>query len=255
MTTQARHEIEQLRDTLRERAQHFYTWGDEAEAGGYECSASNRRGYASACVEAAEDLDSLLSALLAEVPPLTDGLLKAAWLDGFRDEHVRDEESAWRHSETRIRLAEAPASQGHVWLWDDIVGCYRCNGCLVRGDRPHGPICPRPVVAEVPPPPEQMITWCLCAPVTGGFLALNPKCPVHAQPAPPPEQGWRDIESAPKDGSEVILGRPGHVAFCFYGRGCGDRWAMADDASDLGWDPTHWQPLPSPPPEQRKEEQ
>src|ERR1041384_6765606 len=66
--------------------------------GGYECSASNRRGYASACVEAAEDLDSLLSALLAEVPPLTDGLLKAAWLDGFRDEHVRDEESAWPHS-------------------------------------------------------------------------------------------------------------------------------------------------------------
>jgi len=45
----------------------------------------------------------------------------------------------------------APAT-AHAWLWDDIAGVYRCNGCLVRSDRPHGPTCPKPAPATAEEP-------------------------------------------------------------------------------------------------------
>jgi hypothetical protein len=61
--------------------------------------------------------------------------------------------------------------------------------------------------------------------------------------------GWRDIESAPKDGSEVL---------CFVGPGYVGgvimlRWEMHDghwawnDWDYDTWEPTHWMPLPTPP--------
>lgn len=72
-------------------------------------------------------------------------------------------------------------------------------------------------------------------------------------------QAWRDIATAPKDGTTVLLYR--EVApFTVVGYG---RWEEAfgisgwisygfhrggDDASNLGLaSPTHWQPLPAPP--------
>ena len=62
---------------------------------------------------------------------------------------------------------------------------------------------------------------------------------------------WKEIESAPKDGSEVIVFADGELFFvrwaCFYGRryawhtgfSCADEGPACVDA------PTHWMPAPS----------
>jgi len=31
----------------------------------------------------------------------------------------------------------------HDWRWDEVSQVYRCWDCLVRGDKPHGPVCPK----------------------------------------------------------------------------------------------------------------
>jgi hypothetical protein len=66
-------------------------------------------------------------------------------------------------------------------------------------------------------------------------------------------EGWQPIETAPKDGHEVIIATWGSAGRC-----CADvcYWSD-DDYNDLGpswrfwrWSmltPTHWMPLPSPP--------
>tara|TARA_R110000772_G_scaffold201302_2_gene311663 strand:+ start:516 stop:815 length:300 start_codon:yes stop_codon:yes gene_type:complete len=54
---------------------------------------------------------------------------------------------------------------------------------------------------------------------------------------------WLPIETAPRDGTELLLWQRGV--------GCGVSWWGHDpDNEDLGWykfNPTHWMPLPSPP--------
>lgn len=73
--------------------------------------------------------------------------------------------------------------------------------------------------------------------------------------------GWRDIESAPKDGTRVLLAEPIEGGFEM---SVGWWRPYINDSSDAGWmdgtvqswayeentilHPTHWQPLPSPPP-------
>ena len=39
--------------------------------------------------------------------------------------------------------ATAPekAGEAHDWRWDEVFNVPRCNRCLVRGDKAHGPIC------------------------------------------------------------------------------------------------------------------
>ena len=73
--------------------------------------------------------------------------------------------------------------------------------------------------------------------------------------------GWRPIESAPRDGNEILLGiaEPnGAVCAGFwhdgsecYGHQGGAGWFSEDDRCNLltasNWHPTHWQPLPLPP--------
>lgn len=82
--------------------------------------------------------------------------------------------------------------------------------------------------------------------------------------------GWRDIESAPKDGSYIVAwGKPCSSAdegpwvtrWQDYGEGsiALERWKSGDGPKGTfwhsepvnnwtnGWKPTHWQPLPSPP--------
>ena len=60
------------------------------------------------------------------------------------------------------------------------------------------------------------------------------------------EQQWLPIESAPKDGTEILLYSLGDVGVCYW----------RDDEVMTGWTwglgkafglPTHWQPLPPPP--------
>lgn len=65
---------------------------------------------------------------------------------------------------------------------------------------------------------------------------------------------WRPIETAPKDGTEVLLyGRPPHKddLTCYVGRW--GTWDSAGGPSDCWisggphYRPTHWMPLPAPP--------
>ena len=83
-----------------------------------------------------------------------------------------------------------------------------------------------------------------------------------------PHGGWRDIESAPRDGTPLLLYSPGLDADQWYridgmpnivvglweveaDRPGGGRWLS--DVGDIGeglivtLKPTHWQPLPAPP--------
>lgn len=54
---------------------------------------------------------------------------------------------------------------------------------------------------------------------------------------------WRDIASAPKDGTPVFLCREGDPNWTMRVRRNYDgRWRGGD-----GYDATHWRPLPSPP--------
>lgn len=69
-------------------------------------------------------------------------------------------------------------------------------------------------------------------------------------------RGWQPIETAPKDGSSVMLAREDDD-FSWVCEGHWDRaglhsgWYAANthwtDATGDALDPTHWQPLPAPP--------
>ena len=55
--------------------------------------------------------------------------------------------------------------------------------------------------------------------------------------------GWQPIETAPKDGSRVMLWIDGGSEFGFWN---GRSWDDGDFVNDLGA-ATHWMPLPPPP--------
>lgn len=66
------------------------------------------------------------------------------------------------------------------------------------------------------------------------------------------DTGWQPIETAPKDGTEVLTFGPlkdgsGFYYECqaYYHKGAWPRWPVEWMANCLT--PTHWQPLPSPP--------
>lgn len=67
--------------------------------------------------------------------------------------------------------------------------------------------------------------------------------------------GWLPIETAPKDGTEVLLFCPDdqpQIVSCKYWLGYSPGWMFTDDtlaniAEEGPENPTHWQPLPEPP--------
>ena len=69
------------------------------------------------------------------------------------------------------------------------------------------------------------------------------------------EQGWRPIETAPRDGRTVLAYFPaqaGHAArqdvIAVYWTGWGGgRWETAWSGAKLNAKPSHWMPLPDPP--------
>jgi hypothetical protein len=83
---------------------------------------------------------------------------------------------------------------------------------------------------------------------------MPPERPLPGWPAGVPE--WLPIETAPRDGREVILGEPGDSYVGFYEAGGDyrrgeDGWWAEMDRGDLltakNMHPTHWLPLPAPP--------
>jgi Protein of unknown function (DUF551) len=72
--------------------------------------------------------------------------------------------------------------------------------------------------------------------------------------APAEEDGWRPIETAPKDGTWILgWSKCGAVEDCIQVWRCyyefheGWFWQNAADTSDLDHQPTHWRPLPPAP--------
>ena len=65
---------------------------------------------------------------------------------------------------------------------------------------------------------------------------------------------WQPIETAPKDGTKVLLGRfsgtgtdhDGRVRVDWY-RQLGDSYIGWGDFNMRYWPPTHWMPIPPPP--------
>lgn len=58
--------------------------------------------------------------------------------------------------------------------------------------------------------------------------------------------GWQPIETAPKDGTRVLLYRPGEQIIGYWWRGADDEyWNAARGLEFYG--PTHWRSLPEPP--------
>ncbi len=64
---------------------------------------------------------------------------------------------------------------------------------------------------------------------------------------------WQDIETAPKDGTSIILhDEDGWVGEALYDEDRRDGWYAAVYGTTLIWDgkidnPIHWMPLPAPP--------
>jgi hypothetical protein len=65
------------------------------------------------------------------------------------------------------------------------------------------------------------------------------------------EEGWRDMDSAPKDGTRVLLGWPNGVAIGFFGPkyssggvNFGDAWGNGTTWDSYLTDAVGWQPLP-----------
>lgn len=61
-------------------------------------------------------------------------------------------------------------------------------------------------------------------------------------------RGWMPIETAPKDGTRVLAHRPGwadSIGVAWWSQTWGE-WCSVPGT--YRWTPSHWQPLPSPPP-------
>lgn len=66
---------------------------------------------------------------------------------------------------------------------------------------------------------------------------------------------WKDIEGAPRDGTDLLLwvgqqrhGKPPVVIAGYFDNGDSQGWASPENEDE--WilsNPTHWQPLPTPP--------
>jgi len=89
-----------------------------------------------------------------------------------------------------------------------------------------------------------------CGPLAAAWTAALAAAPSHPEP-----KGWRTIDSAPRDGTPILITRP--TAYMVEEGWHVVRW----DEDDGGWvchdgkfdtplrgpEPSHWQPLPEPP--------
>ncbi len=90
-----------------------------------------------------------------------------------------------------------------------------------------------------------------------GVYCANQQCPVRPKafgfnledairiwngPSP-----WRPIETAPKDGSEMILSFGEHMTVGKWEQDFGGNWIESDSRDVIEPKPTHWMPLPEKP--------
>jgi hypothetical protein len=80
-----------------------------------------------------------------------------------------------------------------------------------------------------------------CDPMCIIGMALSP---TRAEALAPPDDGWQPMDTAPQDGTYVLLCNAD--GYCEVGWSHGDYWGPIDEQG-TGIIPTHWQPLPSPP--------
>lgn len=63
--------------------------------------------------------------------------------------------------------------------------------------------------------------------------------------------GWRDIATAPKDGTKILAGCLQSDTFKYFLTWWNKRWDIwvgeGDERYGIDFKPTHWQPLPPPP--------
>lgn len=69
------------------------------------------------------------------------------------------------------------------------------------------------------------------------FLYAPPRRPVQGDDM----SDWRDITTAPKDGTEILVARGRQMGVVFWRW---ERWNLGVPAAYFD-KPTHWQPLPS----------
>jgi hypothetical protein len=81
-------------------------------------------------------------------------------------------------------------------------------------------------------------------PHSGDDIFYATRTPLPA--TEPTDSGWRDIASAPKDGTEVLVWCPPAHGLPSLTRVCGYHEDAGFCVCELR-EPTHWQPLPAPP--------
>ena len=63
---------------------------------------------------------------------------------------------------------------------------------------------------------------------------------------PPAGVEWRAIETAPKDGTPILVWDGESSVTCFWCK-CSQHWALVSENCSEWQDVTHWAPLPQPP--------
>lgn len=58
---------------------------------------------------------------------------------------------------------------------------------------------------------------------------------------------WQPIETAPKDGTDILGWDGGDITVCRFSRGSWELSVTGWYAEDSDFDPTHWMNLPEPP--------
>lgn len=79
------------------------------------------------------------------------------------------------------------------------------------------------------------------------FVTADVESMARALLAAPKPEGWRTMDSAPKDGTEIIVGGKGYAYGAMW---LNDDWFVMDSdgsVTELVEPPTHWQPLPEAP--------
>jgi Protein of unknown function (DUF551). len=142
-----------------------------------------------------------------------------------------------------MTMLEKPTSAICVWC-GATEGEHEDGACMM----PANPTF-TPMEAVRPSPTEDDTEMCDACDGSGFGVADTycGKCGgAGGYPRTPTEGGWQPIETAPKDGTRVLVSAKGGVTAAEYK--FNEWWCIAGTAFPLA-DVTHWQPLPKAPKE------